>query len=603
MNCLRYLPVAALLLLCPFLSAQEPFWTQNFSGGLPEGWQTVDASGQGVVWSWCAGPTAACAPVFGDNQPFQSTSAANGFMTVNSDAAGDLVQVHVSRLTTAPIDCYDREQVFVRFETQIGVYQWPAESCALLRVSTDQVNWTNFTVFPGLTTLNAWSKNPEMPVIDISSVAAGQPAVYLQWEWTGVYEYTWYVDDVALFAENPTRHHDLAVSRFFYPASSFATPVSQIAADTFGFSAQLQNNGQKSQTNVMLTAWVETTAGVRLFADSLLIPELAAGTTDTLFALQGLYVPDLPVGDYRVRYAVRSDSTDQWPVDNVAGAGFSVTENLFAKENGPEFALRPADPGDWQVGNLYTMRAGALDQFKAVQAEFAFATDPDDLSSASVAASVYLLRVNDDVAADWSNFEAFEFLSPSLTWEGVGYYSATGPVADYALQSVPLLTPDGEEEGVALQAGARYLLMVAYEGANQLVYHAFNDDVRTDFVSTVLFQNEWYLGGFEGGSNNAVARLYIALATTADHEPLPETALRVFPNPAAGHVNLDVKFANPTDATVTIADLGGRVINVQDYANLQEAELRFDLEHLAPGAYLARIATAEGTLTRKFVKM
>ena len=76
----------------------------------------------------------------------------------------------------------------------------------------------------------------------------------------------------------------------------------------------------------------------------------------------------------------------------------------------------------------------------------------------------------------------------------------------------------------------------------------------------------------------------------------------IFPNPVVnGSVNLDLNFAQPTDATITIADMSGRVISVRDRMGVTQEKVNFNLPQLATGTYIARIATKEGTLTKKFV--
>jgi hypothetical protein len=53
--------------------------------------------------------------------------------------------------------------------------------------------------------------------------------------------------------------------------------------------------------------------------------------------------------------------------------------------------------------------------------------------------------------------------------------------------------------------------------------------------------------------------------------------------------------------TITIAELSGRTIRIEDKKGLTNETLTYNLPELASGTYLARIATKEGTLTKKFV--
>ena len=223
----KSLPVIALLLLACMVQAQTPFWSEDFAGGIPTGWTNNDPSGNNAIWTWCNDPAAGnaqagCPSVWDDalnaQVPFAATTAGNGFATVDSDEYGNIPSNHVSELTTDAIDCSTKSEVWITFQTHIGVFTLDAESNALLRVSTDGMTWTPFTVFPGLSTAVRWSANPESPIIDISSVAAGSSTVYVQWQWTGNYEYNWNLDDIEIYDQNPTPRSRPGYWRFLLPS-------------------------------------------------------------------------------------------------------------------------------------------------------------------------------------------------------------------------------------------------------------------------------------------------------------------------------------------------------------------------------------------------
>ncbi len=591
--------------------AQTPFWTEDFSKGIPTGWTNTDASGQNVLWTWCNNPgkgqMGGCPAIFDDplNQqsPFNASTAKNGFMTLDSDLRGALPANHVSRLTSAPINCSGRAQVFVTFETHIGVYEVSAETGAILRVSTNGSTWTNFTIFPGLTTQVRWSENPTIPVIDISSVAANQPVVYLQWQWTGNWEYFWNLDDVKLYNVNPQPAHNLAIGDYFYPASSMAQPVSQIATDTFSFGADLSNLGRLTQTNVILRAAVTTDTDEEIWADSLRIPALATGVKDSFFILPGRFAPGLPVGTYKIKYSVRADSADQAPGNNRRENIFLVTNSTFSKEVRPEQAYRPGSPipATWAVANLYTMSPAGQEKYQAKVAQFTFTTDPSERLIKDVEASIYLFRVKDNVNFNTPNgFNGADFLSSDFEWVGTASYSAPDTMAGGLLQEIELLDLLTSSPGVPLDKGARYLLAIEYSVPNNVAFHAFNDDVSYYFPSTFVYTDRWYTGGF-GPNINAVVRLIISLVSTTDEKPLADHAMRIMPNPVADVLNLSVELDRSTDATITLADLSGRVLHIQDYPAMTSRRLTYPVAHLPAGTYLARLATQSGTLTKKFV--
>lgn len=469
-----------------------------------------------------------------------------------------------------------------------------------MRVSTDGVNWTEYTVFPGLTTAERWSENPTIPILDITATAANQASVLIQWQWTGNYEYMWSVDDIEVYDQDPTPQNDVAISAFFYPAASYSTPVSQIASDIFEFEVNLSNNGLNPQTNLVLSAYVKEDGGATLHTQTINIPSLDAGVKDSSFVFPLTFTPDLGPGLYNVGYTLTSDSTDQRPIDNARESNFVVSNNVFAKEDGPEQGYRPSAGGDWAVANYYQMNGGNFDVYKAYQAEFAFSTNDDEIANEDVEAAIYFFKVNDDVAEDFSNFDGTSLFSASLEWLGLASYEAPDSLADNVLQQVAILDNNTSLTGVILEPGARYLLAIEYANASGQVFHAFNDDVFYYFPSTFIFNTDWNVNGF-GGDINALLRMYIGLLSTTDEQALPDNTLNVFPNPVVETLQLAVEFAEPTDATITIADINGRVITFEDRYGLTSETLQYRLPQLASGTYLARIATAKGTLTKKFV--
>jgi hypothetical protein len=297
---------------------------------------------------------------------------------------------------------------------------------------------------------------------------------------------------------------------------------------------------------------------------------------------------------------VEADSVDQRPGDNEIESPFIVTGDVFSKENGATTATRPASDVAWTVGNYYVMTDGQFDDYEAVRAEFAFATDSLELPAADVTAAISFLKVNDDVLEDFSNFETDEFPGNSVEFLGYASYEAPDDVENFQLQQVDLIDLETSETGIPLVKGGRYFLSAGYSDEVRQTNHAFSTDFNYfNVVSTFTYSNQWFLGGF-GDDLAAVLRLYISLVSTTDEKPLPENALRVFPNPVSDAVNLSFEFDEPTDATITIADLSGRVIRMEDRQGLTSDRITYTLPQLAPGIYLARVATGEGTRTVKF---
>lgn len=394
---------------------------------------------------------------------------------------------------------------------------------------------------------------------------------------------------------------DVDITSVFFPASHVQTPLTQIKTDTFGFGATLSNlSPTVSRTNIEVTAKVLKSDGTELFSASTVVPEFAPGVTDSFVVVPGSYVPDLPLGTYEIKYTTKADPVaGVEPVQDRLGGNFYVTQDLFANDNGATIGFRPSTAGDWGVGALYTIAPGTLENYQVSTAEFAFATNATDYPIADVAATVSLFKINDDVAEDYSNFDDAEFFSPSFEWLALGAYEAPANVTAYSMQQVTLDDINTGSGPVPVVAGGRYVVAAQYTAPTNLTFNAFNQNVDLPGVSTLVFSGTWFLGGF-GAGTEAVMRMYLDLVNKTDDHPLADNTMNIVPNPVVDVLNLDITFDQPTNATITIADINGRVITYENRKGLTKDLLHYPLS-VAAGTYLARIATENGTLTKKFV--
>lgn len=199
---------------------------EDFSNGIPAGWSNVDTSGNNALWSWCDDPSAGqgggsaggCPPLWddalNDQGPFASLTADNGFVTMDSDAAGNIS--HVSQFTTPPLDLRMAEDVTaLMFDGHIGIFTVDAATSAQVRISTDDfATSTVFLPYPDLVTGSPmppnvrWSFNPTTTVFNISDVVNGQENVRIQWQFAGNFEFLWSIDDVVVLTLGDTVFED-----------------------------------------------------------------------------------------------------------------------------------------------------------------------------------------------------------------------------------------------------------------------------------------------------------------------------------------------------------------------------------------------------------
>jgi len=402
---------------------------------------------------------------------------------------------------------------------------------------------------------------------------------------------------------------DVRLDNVYLPTSSKRTPVSQIAVDTLGFAAYVSNLTGNELTNFKLKAEVLDVANANavLHSTELVLPTFAAGITDSFVVISfGEFAPELPVGTYITRYTTTHD--------NVTLVGrkdtrFYINNNLFAKDDGATIAYRTNPAGDFGVGAMYTMNPKITEKYSTKTIQFVFGTNAAELPTADVTADIYLFKIKDDVLPDLSNFTRDGgFISPSFDWLGTTFYDAPAGTTSYSDQSAPdLVDINTGNPGIELQAGKRYVAAVQYTGNNKFVFHAFDEDAETGYPSLFIYWPSasgaltWY-NGFSGSEElNPVVRMFIDLVNTTDENPLPESSLQIRPNPIVETLNLQVELAEATDVTVTIAEMTGRVVTYEVREGFTNGLLTYQLPQLASGTYLARIATKQGTLTKKFI--
>jgi hypothetical protein len=83
---------------------------------------------------------------------------------------------------------------------------------------------------------------------------------------------------------------------------------------------------------------------------------------------------------------------------------------------------------------------------------------------------------------------------------------------------------------------------------------------------------------------------------TAIAEPLDESDIEIYPNPAHGTVNIVINKLGT--ANLRILDMNGRVVFERQNAL---SVVRFDADQLAAGTYVIQVTTAQGVVTKKLM--
>jgi hypothetical protein len=327
-------------------------------------------------------------------------------------------------------------------------------------------------------------------------------------------------------------------------------------------------------------------------------------------AISNVWAPTVEVGAYQIRYDIYSiDNEDAFVGNNSKTVPWIVTDDIWSKENSPTLIAAPGgqNPQDWVVANVYTTSPNLVDEYEAIEAEFYTEVGDTEGNLAGKTMDIILLEVNDEVVGPgWQGFDTnLDYLSnPGLELRSINNHvfsiEETG-----GYDSTMLVDFLDDTPGVLLKPSTRYFLCASYSGDYKTMNHAFSTEI--DYLrifSTVIYVSgdQWYNVGF-GSEYAATLRLRIQLANPLDAQDrtLPDNSLTFFPNPVSDKLNVQLSLDKPALANVTLADLNGRVILIDEIENAYQNKREYNVSNLPAGTYIVRVATKEGTKTKKFV--
>ncbi|MCB0707723.1 MAG: T9SS type A sorting domain-containing protein [Saprospiraceae bacterium] len=609
--------------------AQTAFYSNEFSDGdLPAGWTTEDATLQGAEWTWCDDPDqgvgAGCVVNWANyynqhDNGFFSTTADNGFLLMDSDKLGGLPLDHIALLNAAPIDCSAQAEVWLKLEALIGVFGLPTTGNAVLNVSNNGVDYTTFNLYD-IDTGTRWSENPELTILDISSVAAGQSTVYLQWSWTGNYEYYWLIDDLQLFDGDPSiifiPPNDMRVnSNFFATAPNVLWPLSQ--TEEFGFLADVENVGSTDQTGVSLNITIEDPNGDVAYTEDLAygLVEVDTLVENVLFDGDG-FTPSM-MGLHTGTYTLTQDNVDDNPDNNVQTFTFEMTENVWAKHVAWDDATRPADANwedpnegwSWAYGNEYYCVNGDNLYFETIT----FTVEESDGGSGN---TVFLKIYS------WEDENADGLVNPDERGNALGLvtYVTTGTEDRTTPITLPITTLAGEQ--IPLESNTRYLAVIEYITDTPGDELLFGVSEVNDYSAQVFRSETIGLPRYAGvlGVNGDLdvedystvgfgADIVPAIAVTLGFlEDVNSTQLseantiNLFPNPAQQILNVDLDLVqNMEQVDLFVTDITGKIIQVKRMENIQRQQVELNLEGMSNGTYFLQVVTNQGVRTQTFV--
>lgn len=584
----------------------DTLFQETFSLGMPSNWTVGTGEPSGATWQWSPNGRADTAlhqggiitALFWNNRPaIASPTGSTGAAMYNSDAydsagqgigQGPFPGPHMAHLITPNIDCSAAERVYLQFhQFARALNNFPSTRVS---VSNDGGDTWQYIPLWNPPTENGSTSPDNKVLLDISSVAGNADNVRVRFTWEGRY-YFWLLDDVQLITPPPS---ELQLNAATYPASSFATPISQLALDSFNLGASIANLGSEATENAAIYTHLVQRNGTLeeiLSSDTTLLPSIPPFQADTSVEIIKQWPDELEIGDYIVRYEL-ANAADFNLFNNTLEYPFRITNFDFAKEDDVDIGARPLAGGDYTLANLYRTGPEQQEEYIAESVIFAAVKDSIDGPLSGEFVTLSLFVINDSIADDFSNFDLNSF--DDLTLLGLSGFVFPPGSDDLLIFESPLI--GGYGTPILLQPSTRYLVTILYEGSASTIFGGFNDDLPYQPLSTLLFyDNEWFLGGF-GPGQAAVLRLRIrprAMTQRETEDFVGTPPLSAFPNPASDQLHIQHPTARA--ATLMITNSQGQLVHLQDLPNQDMGTTTINVSQWPSGVYWLQLFSEGGT--------
>ena len=547
-------------------------WSNSFN--TPSDWVINNTAGTpGLGWEFSSNPAAI--PV-SQLSPFASTTAANGFLFVNSDANNtvdfDGTPIVTTATTSATINLTGQPVVRLRYQHN---FRWWHDTRGVSVSADNGATWTDFEMSNeneySLPNQNAG--NPEQTVIDISSIAGNQAQVKIRFyyndhDWWGWY---WAVDDVALFVPED---YDLVMLGGYWGSTGawgarlpyYQIPLSQLAPlDVAGI---VKNYGALTQNDVVFTAALAS--GV--WSGSSAPETVLTGATDTI-SLTGALTPPPIVATHVIDMSASSSATDALPADNsiLSAASVSVNDYIYARDKGTATNGTYNAGMGFEAGNIFDIFASA--NLSGIDAYID--------GGAVVGAEVYAKLYSVDPTAT-TTAAAFVFVDESVSY--------TLTAADLG-QKITLALGGG---ATPLNAGESYLVVLGSFGDGGATDDLIISTAGVSEASTSYYFDMTDLTWYYTTATPMVRMNFDP--SVGVNEVQDNLGLRVFPNPANEVINISLN--KEVSATITLLDVSGKVVRTQALNGISTS---INTASLNSGVYFVTINDGTSVSTQKVV--
>ena len=387
--------------------------------------------------------------------------------------------------------------------------------------------------------------------------------------------YGWMIDDVKLvepyadeFTLTKVWTGDI-VQKYDY----YSTPLTQVIPMTVG--AVISNMGGVSQAKVVSIEILQGTTSVYTATENITI---LPGVTDTLWHTS-TFTPTAN-GVYTVNFTLPLDAIN---TNNTQSEDFEVTPNIYGHNfpiTGTSFFGFNTVDAEIGMGNLYEINANQ--QLNGINVQFATGT------TVSTEVRCELWEVLTNIQGDMNFITDVTYTVPS-------------PLNIATPTTIAFSSPG------QMEAGKLYMVILkTYQDATNKV--RIRSSAKGDDDFSTIGYGPFATGGVVNYFSGWGKAPYISLnfdPTIGINESSTEiSGVSIYPNPSSSSVNLEMNIANPSEVSIQVTDLSGKIVATQNLGFLPLGKNQTTIQSASfnNGLYYVTISSNGTSVTKKFIK-
>ena len=387
--------------------------------------------------------------------------------------------------------------------------------------------------------------------------------------------YGWMIDDVKLvepyadeFTLTKVWTGDI-VQKYDY----YSTPLTQVIPMTVG--AVISNMGGVSQTKVVSIEILQGTTSVYTATENITI---LPGVSDTLWHTS-TFTPTSN-GVYTVKFTLPTDAIN---TNNTQSEDFEVTPNIYGHNfpiSGTSFFGFNTVDAEIGMGNLYEINANQ--QLNGINVQFATGT-----------------TVSTEVRCEL--WEVVDGIQGTMNFITDVTYTVPSPLNTANPTTIAFSSP------AQMEAGKLYMVILkTYQDATNKL--RIRSSVKGDDDFSTIGYGPFATGGVVNYFSGWGKAPYISLnfdPTIGINETSTEiSGVSIYPNPSSSSVNLEMNIATPSEVSIQVTDLSGKVVATQNLGFLPLGKNQTTIQSASfnNGLYYVTILSNGTSVTKKFIK-